>query len=252
VLVAIRENEQRARFVGYATDRYKLVAFVVSASITGLAGTLLLFNNRMTSAEPISVAFSGELLAMVVIGRRHFRNLDLALLANYIDWGPFFQTWDLAGPFPAILTDPVVGESASNVYREAQVMLKKIVDGRWLTANGVMAHVRAQFATLPGTMHASRRVSGADDFSYTDPIDGSVSANQGIRVRFDDGARIVFRLSGTGTEGATIRLYIESRETDAARLGMDTAVALADLVAAALAMSELVVRTGRAEPTVIT
>jgi branched-chain amino acid transport system ATP-binding protein len=68
VLVAIRENEQRAKFVGYATDRYKLVAFVVSASITGLAGTLLLFNNRMTSAEPISVAFSGELLAMVVIG----------------------------------------------------------------------------------------------------------------------------------------------------------------------------------------
>ena len=68
VLIAIRENEQRARFIGYATDRYKLVAFTVSASITGLAGTLLLFNNRMTSAEPISVAFSGELLAMVVIG----------------------------------------------------------------------------------------------------------------------------------------------------------------------------------------
>jgi branched-chain amino acid transport system ATP-binding protein len=68
VLVAIRENEQRAKFLGYATDRYKLIAFTVSASITGLAGTLLLFNNRMTSAEPISVAFSGELLAMVVIG----------------------------------------------------------------------------------------------------------------------------------------------------------------------------------------
>jgi len=73
------------------------------------------------------------------IGRRHFRNVDLALLANYIDWGPFFQTWDLAGPFPAILTDPVVGESASNVYAEAQSMLKKLVEGRWLTANGVMA-----------------------------------------------------------------------------------------------------------------
>jgi 5-methyltetrahydrofolate--homocysteine methyltransferase len=73
------------------------------------------------------------------IGRRHFRNVDLATLANYIDWGPFFQTWDLAGPFPAILTDSVVGESASNVYREAQAMLKKIIDGRWLTANGVLA-----------------------------------------------------------------------------------------------------------------
>jgi ABC-type branched-subunit amino acid transport system ATPase component/ABC-type branched-subunit amino acid transport system permease subunit len=68
VLVAIRENEQRARFLGYATQGYKLTAFVASAAITGLAGMLLLFNNRMTSAEPISVAFSGELLAMVIIG----------------------------------------------------------------------------------------------------------------------------------------------------------------------------------------
>ena len=68
VLVAIRENEQRARFLGYPTNRYKLAAFVLSAGITGLAGILLLFQNRMTSADPISVAFSGELLAMVVIG----------------------------------------------------------------------------------------------------------------------------------------------------------------------------------------
>ncbi len=68
VLIAIRENEQRARFLGYPTDGYKLLAFVTSATLTGLAGMLLLFNNRMTSAEPISVAFSGELLAMVIIG----------------------------------------------------------------------------------------------------------------------------------------------------------------------------------------
>ncbi len=68
VLVAIRENEQRARFIGYPTNRFKLTAFVVSATLTGLAGMLLAFNNRMTSAEPISVAFSGELLAMVIIG----------------------------------------------------------------------------------------------------------------------------------------------------------------------------------------
>ena len=68
VLVAIRENEQRARFVGYPTNRVKLTAFVVSAALTGVAGMLLAFNNRMTSAEPISVAFSGELLAMVIIG----------------------------------------------------------------------------------------------------------------------------------------------------------------------------------------
>ncbi|WP_315833809.1 branched-chain amino acid ABC transporter ATP-binding protein/permease [Bradyrhizobium prioriisuperbiae] len=68
VLVAIRENEQRARFLGYATNRYKLAAFTLSATITGLAGILLLYKNRMTSADPISVSFSGELLAMVVIG----------------------------------------------------------------------------------------------------------------------------------------------------------------------------------------
>jgi branched-chain amino acid transport system ATP-binding protein len=68
VLVAVRENETRTRFIGYQANRYKLLAFVVSATITGLAGTLLLFNNRMTSADPISVAFSGELLAMVIIG----------------------------------------------------------------------------------------------------------------------------------------------------------------------------------------
>ncbi len=68
VLIAIRENEQRAQFIGYPTNRYKLLAFTMSASLTGLAGMLLLFNNRMTSADPMSVAFSGELLAMVIIG----------------------------------------------------------------------------------------------------------------------------------------------------------------------------------------
>ncbi len=73
------------------------------------------------------------------VGRRVFKNVDLATLARYIDWGPFFQTWDLAGPYPAILTDEVVGEAASKVFEEGQAMLKKIVDGRWLTANGAVA-----------------------------------------------------------------------------------------------------------------
>lgn len=119
-------------------------------------------------------------------------------------------------------------------------------------ANGVMSHLRAQLSSLPGTSLGGRRVRAADDFSYTDPIDGSVSAKQGIRLLFEDGARIVFRLSGTGTEGATIRVYIESRETDSARLGMETAEALASLVDTALAVSEIVVRTGREAPTVVT
>ena len=73
------------------------------------------------------------------IGRREFKNVDLALLAKYIDWGPFFQTWDLAGPFPAILTDAVVGEAATKVYAEGQALLKKVIEGRWLTANGVVS-----------------------------------------------------------------------------------------------------------------
>ncbi|HZX28477.1 MAG TPA: vitamin B12 dependent-methionine synthase activation domain-containing protein, partial [Telluria sp.] len=73
------------------------------------------------------------------VGRREFRNVDLATLARYIDWGPFFQTWDLAGPYPAILQDPVVGEAASKVFEEGQQMLRRIIEGRWLTANGVVA-----------------------------------------------------------------------------------------------------------------
>jgi 5-methyltetrahydrofolate--homocysteine methyltransferase len=72
------------------------------------------------------------------IGRRVFKNYDLGELAAYIDWGPFFQTWDLAGPFPAILDDDVVGEEAKRVYADAQAMLKRIVEGRWLTAHGVI------------------------------------------------------------------------------------------------------------------
>jgi 5-methyltetrahydrofolate--homocysteine methyltransferase len=73
------------------------------------------------------------------IGRRVFKNIDLATLAQYIDWGPFFQTWDLAGFYPAILTDEVVGDAATKLFAEGQAMLKKLMDNRWLTANGVVA-----------------------------------------------------------------------------------------------------------------
>jgi 5-methyltetrahydrofolate--homocysteine methyltransferase len=72
------------------------------------------------------------------IGRRVFKNFDLGELARYIDWGPFFQTWDLAGPFPAILKDEVVGAEAVRVYADGQRMLKRLIEGRWLTANAVM------------------------------------------------------------------------------------------------------------------
>jgi len=73
------------------------------------------------------------------LGRRVFKNFDLAALVPYIDWGPFFQTWDLAGPYPAILEDAVVGIEAQRVFGDAQAMLKKVVEGRWLTAHGVVA-----------------------------------------------------------------------------------------------------------------
>lgn len=73
------------------------------------------------------------------LGRRVFKNFDLAELAKYIDWGPFFQTWDLAGPYPAILTDEIVGVEATRVFADGQAMLKKIIEGRWLSASGVMA-----------------------------------------------------------------------------------------------------------------
>ena len=73
-----------------------------------------------------------------VLGRRVFKNFDLAELVAFIDWGPFFQTWDLAGPYPAILTDEVVGVEATRVFADAQAMLKKIVEGRWLSASGVL------------------------------------------------------------------------------------------------------------------
>lgn len=95
-------------------------------------------------------------------------------------------------------------------------------------------------------------VKEADDFCYTDPIDGSVSKNQGLYVRFVDGSRIVFRLSGTGSSGATIRVYVEKYSQDEAEYERDTQEGLKPLIEVALRLSQLVEFTGRKEPTVIT
>ncbi|PKO92134.1 MAG: alpha-D-glucose phosphate-specific phosphoglucomutase [Betaproteobacteria bacterium HGW-Betaproteobacteria-1] len=119
-------------------------------------------------------------------------------------------------------------------------------------ANGIMQHLRASFANLPGKAFGSYTVKSCDDFSYTDPIDGSVSTAQGIRILFADGSRIVFRLSGTGTEGATLRIYLEAFEPDIAKHDLDAQVALAEMIRIALQLSELKERTGRDQPTVIT
>ena len=119
-------------------------------------------------------------------------------------------------------------------------------------AQGLMQAVQAQLPTLAGTMLDGHRVAIADDFSYLDPVDGSLSRHQGLRIVFADGSRIVYRLSGTGTSGATLRVYIERYEGDAARQGMDTQEALADLIALADRVASIRQRTGRELPTVIT
>ncbi|MES2521229.1 MAG: alpha-D-glucose phosphate-specific phosphoglucomutase [Gemmatimonadota bacterium] len=119
-------------------------------------------------------------------------------------------------------------------------------------ARGLMTHVRDLLPALPGTELAGRTVVTADDFAYTDPVDGSTSTAQGLRILFGDGARIVFRLSGTGTAGATLRLYVEGFESRPGHLDQDVQEALRPLVLAALELSGLRERTGRDAPTVIT
>ncbi|RLL55645.1 alpha-D-glucose phosphate-specific phosphoglucomutase [Mariprofundus sp. EBB-1] len=119
-------------------------------------------------------------------------------------------------------------------------------------AEQVLQNVRDQFTTLPGTELAGRLIKTCDDFAYTDPVDGSISKNQGVRILFEDGSRIIFRLSGTGTSGATIRVYLESYEADSDKHGLDAQDALADMITAADAISKLRQLSGRDKPTVIT
>ncbi|MDP2806472.1 MAG: alpha-D-glucose phosphate-specific phosphoglucomutase [Gallionellaceae bacterium] len=119
-------------------------------------------------------------------------------------------------------------------------------------ANGVMQHLRESFTSLTGKSFGKYSIKTCDDFSYTDPVDGSVSKNQGVRILFSDGSRIIYRLSGTGTEGATLRIYLEAFEADVSRHHLDAQVALKELIEIALNVSELKSRTGRDKPTVIT
>ncbi|RST85761.1 alpha-D-glucose phosphate-specific phosphoglucomutase [Aquibium carbonis] len=119
-------------------------------------------------------------------------------------------------------------------------------------ANALMAALRDRLAALPGTTVQGLTIAFADDFSYTDPVDGSVSRNQGVRIGFDGGSRIVFRLSGTGTEGATIRVYLERYEADPSLLAQETPDALADLILAADEIAGIGRFTGRTGPDVVT
>jgi phosphoglucomutase len=119
-------------------------------------------------------------------------------------------------------------------------------------AKQIVADLRDALPTLPGRELAGLKIARADDFGYTDPVDGSVSRSQGLRVFFDDGSRFVLRASGTGTEGATLRLYLERFEADAARHAIETQAALQPLIDAAEALTGLRARSGRLRPDVIT
>ena len=119
-------------------------------------------------------------------------------------------------------------------------------------ADAMIAELRARLAALPGTEVGALCIEAADDFAYLDPVDGSESRNQGVRILFEGGSRIVFRLSGTGTSGATIRVYIERYEPDDGDLGRETGDAIADLVDAVETIAGIARHTGRTAPDVIT
>ena len=119
-------------------------------------------------------------------------------------------------------------------------------------ADAMMAALRARLDGLPGTVVEGLMVEAADDFAYTDPVDGSVSKGQGVRVLFEGGARAVFRLSGTGTEGATLRLYLEHYVPGPAGLDEKTQSALAPVIRAAHAIAGIAAQTGRDAPDVVT
>jgi phosphoglucomutase len=119
-------------------------------------------------------------------------------------------------------------------------------------AQSLIATIHAAMPTLRGRQFNSYQVDYCDDFSYTDPVDGSISQNQGVRIGFTDGSRIVFRLSGTGTQGATVRVYLESYADTAANHTLDPQLALKDLIAIAEELAQIRHYTGMEKPTVIT
>ena len=156
-----------------------------------------------------------------------------------------------------------------NILAERQVSVAQILADHWAqygrnyysrhdyeavdsaAANGLMDALRGQLADLPGRQVAGLTVQAADEFAYDDPVDGSRSEGQGLRVMFEGGARVVLRLSGTGTEGATLRVYLEALSEDGP-FDTDPQEALAPVIAAADALAGIAQRTGRTAPDVIT
>ncbi|MGF1461179.1 MAG: alpha-D-glucose phosphate-specific phosphoglucomutase [Leptolyngbyaceae cyanobacterium] len=157
-----------------------------------------------------------------------------------------------------------------NILAVKQQSVEQIVKDHWATygrnfysrhdyeaiesdrANTLMENLRSQVESLAGKTFGKYEVEYADDFEYTDPVDGSVASQQGIRIGFTDGSRIVYRLSGTGTQGATLRLYVERYEPDTSQHDQETQAALADLIQLADDIAKIQEITGRDQPTVIT
>lgn len=136
VMQSLLTPEQRDSYINEVSADYDRVR----TQHANKKGTPLL-TIKEARANKMQLDFAGKNAPVKpkFIGRRVLNNIDLISIAQYIDWAPFFQTWDLAGSYPAILKDEVVGEAATKVYNEARKMLEKIINGRWLTANGVVA-----------------------------------------------------------------------------------------------------------------
>ena len=119
-------------------------------------------------------------------------------------------------------------------------------------AHGLYNRVKEMLPALVGQSFAGRTIATADDFAYTDPVDGSLTSGQGLRLLLDDGSRVVLRLSGTGTQGATLRVYLESYVAPSGNINQDPQEALGDLISAIDGLAEIKIRTGMDKPTVIT
>ena len=119
-------------------------------------------------------------------------------------------------------------------------------------AHGLYDRMKTMLPSLAGERFAGRSIATADDFAYTDPVDGSLTSGQGLRLLLDDGSRVVLRLSGTGTQGATLRVYLESYVPSSGDLQQDPQAALGDLITAIDGLAEIRQRTGMGRPTVIT
>jgi len=153
----------------------------------------------------------------------------------------------------------VTGESVESLVRDLWKAHGRCVYSRHdyegiavENADGMMARLRAALPGLQGASVSGLKIAVADDFSYTDPVDASVSQKQGIRIILDDGSRIVFRLSGTGTEGATLRLYLERHEPDSARQDLPVQEALQPLIQLAQTLAAVRETTGMDQPSVMT